>query len=314
MIFLVIGWGWGRERLADGVQKKPALEAGLKKNYKRGLLGGGGGGGGGGAGVAVGDAALGHGFNAGFGVGVRGEHLGDVALLDVAATFHVLEFLEGHNHAPGVLTFGNKEVVAAVVGLFFLLLGVFGINEGTAEGAELRFGQGSGLAAGRGDGVFEGSAEELVLERFAGVALDYVTDFVADDAEELVVVHDIHQRGEDAHAAVGAGEGVDVNDFVNLEVQGDTVGVGDACGQTVQTLCVGVIVGSHGIVFVHPFHGFLDVGSHIFVGEGESLHGLFGTAEGFAEVELSACCPEGKQCGSKCKNYFRKYFHSVFNL
>lgn len=46
-----------------------------------------------------------------------------------------------------------------------------------------------------------------------------VADFVADDGHQFVVVHQVHQGGEDTDRAVAAGKGVDIGHQIDLEVQ-----------------------------------------------------------------------------------------------
>ncbi len=41
-----------------------------------------------------------------------------------------------------------------------------------------------------------------------------MADFVANDSHEFIVIHDVHQRGENAHATVRACKGVDVDYMV----------------------------------------------------------------------------------------------------
>ena len=109
---------------------------------------------------------------------------------------------------------------------------------------------------------------------------------MADYAHELVVVHEVHESGKDADAAVRACECIDVDHIVNLEIQGDAVGFGNAFGKFAQTDCVGVVFGKYRIVLVHPVDRFPDVLGHLSVGECGGFHSLGSTAYGFAEIEL----------------------------
>ena len=108
-----------------------------------------------------------------------------------------------------------------------------------------------------------------------------MADFVADDAAEFVVGHYVHQGGEYAHAAVGTGESVDVDNVIDLEVERQTVDFGQTFGEFVQAYGVGVIVGKHGVVFVHPVDIFFHVVSHLLVGQGYCFGCLCSGVDGF---------------------------------
>ena len=51
----------------------------------------------------------------------------------------------------------------------------------------------------------------------------YVADFMADDAKDLVVRHQVHKAGINAHAAVGACKSIDIVGLINLEVKRHSV-------------------------------------------------------------------------------------------
>ena len=72
----------------------------------------------------------------------------------------------------------------------------------------------------------------------------------------------------------------------------DSVSLRDAGGKFAQTHGVRVVLGQHGVVLVHPVHGFLYVCGHLGVGQGQGLHGLRSAAYGLFQIELS-----GYRCG-----------------
>ncbi len=113
-----------------------------------------------------------------------------------------------------------------------------------------------------------------------------MADLMADDSQPLVVAHYIHQRGEDPDAAVGAGEGVDIDHIIHLEIQGYAVNLCEAFGEAAQTLGVGVILSGDGIVLVHPVDRLFYISGHLLVGERQGLHTLLGSVESLAELEL----------------------------
>lgn len=239
-----------------------------------------------------------HALDAEVEVGVGGEELVHLArFLACGAVFlgllvlERLEALEAQCHSPGVLAVALEELIAIVVGGFFLLLRVGGGGEGFAEAAELGVGERGGDIAGGCYGVFQRAGEERLLECFLAVLVGYVADFVADDAEEFVIAHDVHEGGEHANAAVGAGECVDVDDVVDLEVQGYTLNGCEAFGEAAEAFGVVVVLVGDGVVLVHPVNVFLDVGGHLFVGDGEGLYGFAGAFQqsGFVELGVGGC-------------------------
>ncbi len=135
---------------------------------------------------------------------------------------------------------------------------------------------------------------------------------MADDTQEFFVGHDVHQRREDADTAVGAGERVDVDDIVDLEIQRDAVGVGQSFGQPVEPERVGVVIGADRVVFVHPVDILLDVGGHLFVGQRGGLRYLGGAADCFFQIELRLCRHRGGQAQKRGRPFCKRIFHNVF--
>ena len=127
-----------------------------------------------------------------------------------------------------------------------------------------------------------------VLKAFFAVVECDVSYFMSDNTEEFVVVHDVHKRGEYAHAAVGACESVYVNHEIYLEVQGYTVGVGYSFGESAQTLGVFAVFGVNLVVAVHPVYRFLYIVGHLGVGERE----CFGCLDAGARRFLRLNCAE----------------------
>lgn len=79
---------------------------------------------------------LAHTLDAGLGLGVRREHLVDIAGLRTCALLHFEKLLKSLDHTPGVAAVLHQEVIATVIGLFLLLLRELCPGERFAESAE----------------------------------------------------------------------------------------------------------------------------------------------------------------------------------
>ena len=145
-----------------------------------------------------------------------------------------------------------------------------------------------------------------------------VPDFVADDGHQFVVVHQIHQSGEDADRTVAAGKGVDVGHQVDLEIQRKPVGVGDTFGEPLEARTIGRRIGGHGIVGVHPFDRFAAQPGDLLVVERDGLGHVLSGVEQLpgvyfltADFELSEN-PRGAGCGQECRRKQKeKFLHIV---
>lgn len=241
--------------------------------------------------------AGGHSFDAGFGVGVGGEEFLDGRGPGAGAVGDGLEFLEGHGHAPGVLAAGLEEFVTVVVGLALLLLGVLGVHDGVADGAELGVRKDGGRLA-RGGKAFEGGAGQ---ERGAHFLLRMLhgdmADFVADHAQQFVVRHHVHDAGIDPDAAVCAGESVHLVLLVHLEVQRNAVHGSQPFRQVPQTLRVGVALGQDLALGVELGDVLVDIGLDLLVGDGQGLRGDEAALEGALRIEGFGAGDEQERAG-----------------
>ena len=122
-----------------------------------------------------------------------------------------------------------------------------------------------------------------------------MSHLVTDDAQQLLVGHDVHQRREDADAAVGTSERVDIDDVIHLEVERYAVGIGESLGQACETYGIRIIGRANGVVGVHPVDILFDISGHLLVGERGGLRSFDGAADGFLEIELRLHRHDGDQ-------------------
>ena len=139
---------------------------------------------------------------------MRGEELLRGGSLRAGTTGHFQQFLERHRHAPRVLAAGLEELVAVVVRLAFLLLGILGVQDGVADGAELGVREGGHRLARRGKSLESRAREHRGTHLFLRMLHGDMADLMADHAQQFVVRHHVHDAGVHADAAVGTGEGV----------------------------------------------------------------------------------------------------------
>ncbi len=118
-----------------------------------------------------------------------------------------------------------------------------------------------------------------------------MSDLMADDRHKLVVGHYIHKRREYADRAVAAGESVDVDHIVNLEVELHAAGLGYTLGKAFEP-CI-VLARIDRVMGVHPFDRLAAQGGDILVREGyggshiaNGLHGLSGVDLAAADAQL----------------------------
>lgn len=168
---------------------------------------------------------LAHTLDAGLGLGVRREHLVDIAGLRACALLHFEKLLKSLDHTPGVATVLHQKVIATVIGLFLLLLRELCSGERFAESAELRLGKGCCHTAGRGHGILERACKQLLLESILAVTLHHVTYLMTDNTHQSVIVHNVHQRRKHSNAAVGTCESIHIDYLIHLEIQRYTVGI-----------------------------------------------------------------------------------------
>ena len=95
---------------------------------------------------------------------------------------------------------------------------------------------------------------------------------MADDGENLVVVHGIHQTGVDAHAAVAAGKGIDRVGLIHLVVQVQIADVVELGHDTVQTLRIAVVGRQNGVLSVGFHHVLAAQLLDLCVADGQGLH------------------------------------------
>ena len=101
-----------------------------------------------------------------------------------------------------------------------------------------------------------------------------MSELMSDDAKQFVVVHDIHKRREYPDAAVGTGERIDVDDLVDLEIQGYAVGLVETLHEFVEADGIGVVICGDGVVLVHPVDRLAHILCHLLVCDCQGLHGL----------------------------------------
>ena len=104
--------------------------------------------------------------------------------------------------------------------------------------------------------------------------MDDMADFMADDGDELVVRHEIHQAGVHAHRTVAAGEGVDLVGLVDLVVEGHAVDLVDARHQPAEAGDVCPVV--NGVLLVQLGDGLAAELHDLRVGDGHGRDGLAG--------------------------------------
>ena len=116
----------------------------------------------------------------------------------------------------------------------------------------------------------------------------HMADLMAADRHQFVVVHQVHQGAEYADRTVAAGEGVDVHDMVDLEVERQSVDLGDPLGQPLETCAVfGRFVGD-GVVGIHPFDRFAAQLGNVLVAQCHGFGHVLSRFEQFSGVEFPA--------------------------
>ena len=123
--------------------------------------------------------------------------------------------------------------------------------------------------------------------------LEDMADFVANDSHEFIVIHDVHQRGENAHATVRACKGVDVDYMEYFKVQRYSIGIRYTLGKLAQTNSIGIVFGKNGVVLVHPVDRLLDVRRHLGISKSDSLRSLGDRVPEFFEIQL---CSDRRGC------------------
>ena len=133
---------------------------------------------------------------------------------------------------------------------------------------------------------------------------------VADYAQELVVRHHVHDAGIDAHAPIGASEGVHLVLLIHLEVQRDAVHGIQALRQRAETLRVGVRLRQHLALRVKLGDVLVDIGLDLFVGQGHGLRGDHASLEKTGRIERFGAGDEHQHAGCEGK----KSFHDTANI
>ena len=144
---------------------------------------------------------------------------------------------------------------------------------------------------------------------------------MTDDRHQFVVVHQVHQGAEYADRTVAAGEGVDVHDMVDLEVERQSVDLGDSLGQPLETCAVfGRFVGD-GVVGIHPFDRFAAQLGNVLVAQCHGFGHVLSRFEQFPGVEFPAAdfqlgCGVGGPHGAQKqgKAHKEKFFHFNYVL
>ncbi len=183
----------------------------------------------------------------------------------------------------------DAETETVFVGLVFLFLRELRVGEGRGQVAQLRFAQlGHRGAFGGTGGIACRGRQVGVLHGVLDVGVHHVADFVADDGHQFVVVHQVHQGAEDADRAVAACERIHVDHQVDLEVQRQPLGVGNALGEALEADHILVVVLSHGVVGIHPLHRFAAQAGDVRIAERDGRGGVRRGVEQFAGVDLPA--------------------------
>ena len=148
-----------------------------------------------------------------------------------------------------------------------------------------------------------------------------MADLMADDRHQFVVVHQVHQGAEYADRTVAAGEGIDIHDMVDLEVERQSVDLGDPLGQPLETCAVfGRFVGD-GVVGIHPFDRFAAQLGNVLVAQCHGFGHVLSRFEQFPGVEFPAAdfqlgCGVGGPHGAQKqgKAHKEKFFHFKYVL
>ena len=127
---------------------------------------------------------------------------------------------------------------------------------------------------------------------------------MADHAEELLIVHQVHQTRIDAHATVRAGEGVDLISLVDLEIERNAIDLGETAAEGGQSLGIGVGCRQDRVLGVVCSDILGDIGLDVRVGEGHRLDDLGAAFHELVGVEIlqDAAGAGGQRNGADCNN------------
>ena len=187
------------------------------------------------------------------GVGVGGEQLGQLALLGVFSA-QSDEHVQCVVHGIRIHTVGDAELESSLIGLGLLTARVGVLGQLLSEVAKEAGREGSSGGVDGGDAITGGHHEVSGTVGVAHVFINKVTQLVADDGKDFIVVHGIHQSGVDADATVATGEGVDRVRLIHLVVQVQVLDVVETSHDAVEALGVVVACRQHGVLPVALGH------------------------------------------------------------
>ena len=107
-----------------------------------------------------------------------------------------------------------------------------------------------------------------------------------DYTKQLFVAHNIHQRGEHTHTAVGTCKGIHINNIINLEIQRYPLNTCQPLRELVQTDCVRIVSRGYRIMLIHPVDIFLHIFGHLFISKGHGLYRICGSPYRLFQIEL----------------------------
>ena len=159
-------------------------------------------------------------------------------------------------HGEGIDAVLYAELESGLIGLSLLTTRVGVLGQLLSEVAKESRGDGSGGGVHGGDAVPGGHHQIGSAIGVADVLVNQVSQLVADDGEQLVVVHHIHQTRVNTNAAIAAGESVHGARLIDLIIQVQVVNVVELGHHAVQTLRVVAVGRGDGVLLVHLGHVF----------------------------------------------------------
>ena len=238
------------------------------------------------AGVAVGGGFLHHAVDAGLGVGVGGEEVGDGADLGGGAGLGLAQqLLEGQGHIVGILVLAGQETISEVIRLRLLLAGELRVHHLVRQLAQDAVGQRSRDVSGRCQHVHCGGGIQAHLVGVEGVLEGHVADLVPDDAEGFLIRHNIQQAGVHAHVPIRASKRIHLVILVDLEGQRGAVHLGKTLGNLVQTGHIGA-AGDDLVLGVQLGDRLRDIALDLGIGDGKGLEDLGAQEQRASAVEM----------------------------
>ena len=151
-------------------------------------------------------------------------------------------------HGVWVYAVLDAELEGSLVGLGLLTARIGIAGQLLAEVAKEASGKGSCGGVDGCDAVAGGYDKIGGTVGVADLLINKVTQLVADDGKDFVVVHGIHQSSVDTHTTIAAGKSVDCVGLIDLVIQVQILDVLESSHDAVETLRIVVAGRQDGVL------------------------------------------------------------------